>query len=173
MSPLCGCLSWWISSVEGLSRADASWRQAWLRKEEATPSITEFYAQLVGQASLCSTHSGVSEWGDGKGEVCSTCDIRGKEGASTLPIASIHTSPSCTPPTSGSSCLRNKFKKKKRNRNSLVVQWVKGLALSLLWLRSLLWHGFNPWSGNFCMPWVCPPPQTNKKLYAIYNSKML
>ena len=23
--------------------------------------------------------------------------------------------------------------------------------LSLQWLRSLLWHGFDPWPGNFCM----------------------
>ena len=29
---------------------------------------------------------------------------------------------------------------------------VKDLALSLLWLRSLLWYGFDPWSGNFRMP---------------------
>ena len=26
--------------------------------------------------------------------------------------------------------------------------------LSLLWLESLLWHGFDPWPRNFCMPWV-------------------
>ena len=29
------------------------------------------------------------------------------------------------------------------------VQWVKDLALSLQWLGSLLWHGFNPWLRNF------------------------
>ena len=28
------------------------------------------------------------------------------------------------------------------NRNSLVAQWVKDLALSLQWLRSMLWHSF-------------------------------
>lgn len=28
---------------------------------------------------------------------------------------------------------------------------VKDSALSLLWLRSLLWLGFDPWPGNFCM----------------------
>ena len=28
--------------------------------------------------------------------------------------------------------------------SSLVAQWVKDLALTLLWLRSLLWHGFWP-----------------------------
>ena len=26
-----------------------------------------------------------------------------------------------------------------------MVQQVKDLVLSLLWLRSLLWHEFNPW----------------------------
>ena len=30
------------------------------------------------------------------------------------------------------------------------------MALSLLWLRSLLWHGFNLWPKNFCMPRVQP-----------------
>ena len=37
-----------------------------------------------------------------------------------------------------------------KSQNSLVAQWVKGLAFSLLWL------GFNPWLGNFCMPWAQP-----------------
>ena len=33
----------------------------------------------------------------------------------------------------------------KKNRSSLVGQWVKDLALLLLW------HGFSPWPGNFPM----------------------
>ena len=33
--------------------------------------------------------------------------------------------------------------------SSLVAQWVKDLALSLLWLRSLLCQGFRPWPRNF------------------------
>ena len=33
-------------------------------------------------------------------------------------------------------------------------QWVKDLVLSLQWLRSLLWHRFDPWPGNFHMLWV-------------------
>ena len=37
---------------------------------------------------------------------------------------------------------------------SLVAQCVKDPALSLQQLRSLLWHGFDPWPGNFCMSWV-------------------
>ena len=33
----------------------------------------------------------------------------------------------------------------------------KDLALSLLWLGSLLWRGeFDPWAGNFHMPQVWP-----------------
>ena len=36
----------------------------------------------------------------------------------------------------------------KKNRSSLVAQWVKDLALPLLWLRLLLWHGFDPWPGT-------------------------
>ena len=35
-------------------------------------------------------------------------------------------------------------------QSSLVAQWVEELVLSLLWLRSLLWHGFDPW------PRECP-----------------
>ena len=46
---------------------------------------------------------------------------------------------------------------KKWERSFPVAQQVKDLALSLLWLRSLLWCcGFNPWPGNFCIPQVWP-----------------
>ena len=37
-----------------------------------------------------------------------------------------------------------------RSRSSLVVQGVKDLVVSLLW------HGFDPWPRNFCMPWAQP-----------------
>ena len=39
-------------------------------------------------------------------------------------------------------------------RSFLVAQRIKGLTLSLLQLRSLLWHGFDPRPGNFHRPWV-------------------
>ena len=39
-------------------------------------------------------------------------------------------------------------------RSSLVVQWVKDLVLPREWLGLLLWHGFDPRPGNFCMLWV-------------------
>ena len=35
-----------------------------------------------------------------------------------------------------------------------VAQCVKELAFLLQWLRSLLWHGLDPWPKNFHMPWV-------------------
>ena len=35
--------------------------------------------------------------------------------------------------------------------SSPVAKQVKDLALSLLWLRALLWCGLDPWPGNFCM----------------------
>ena len=38
-------------------------------------------------------------------------------------------------------------------RSSLVAHWIKDLVLLLQRLRSLLWYGFNPWAGNFCMLW--------------------
>ena len=37
-------------------------------------------------------------------------------------------------------------------RSTLVAQWVKDLALSLLHL----WCGFNPWPGNCHIPWGQP-----------------
>ena len=40
--------------------------------------------------------------------------------------------------------------------SSLVAQSTKDPALSLLWLWSLLWCGFDPWPGNFHLPWVQP-----------------
>jgi len=42
----------------------------------------------------------------------------------------------------------NKFLKACPSRSSLVAQWVKDPALSLPWLRSQLWLGFDPWPGN-------------------------
>ena len=42
---------------------------------------------------------------------------------------------------------------KEDGESSLVAQQVKDQALSLLWLRSQLWHRFDPWPRNFHMPW--------------------
>lgn len=42
--------------------------------------------------------------------------------------------------------------RKEGRRSSLVVQWVKDPALSLLWPRLLLWYRFHPWPWNFHMP---------------------
>ena len=36
----------------------------------------------------------------------------------------------------------------------MVAQWFKDLALSVLWLGSFLWPGFDPWLGNLCMHWA-------------------
>ena len=47
-------------------------------------------------------------------------------------------------------------KEKKKNYKNKIRQLfpdglaIEDLALSLLWLRALLWHGFHPWPGNFC-----------------------
>ena len=30
---------------------------------------------------------------------------------------------------------------------------VQRSGVSLLWLRTVLWCGFDPWPGNFCMLW--------------------
>ena len=46
--------------------------------------------------------------------------------------------------------------------STLVVRRVNDLV-SLQWLRSLLWHGFDPWPANFHMLWVRHPPQKKNK----------
>ena len=40
-----------------------------------------------------------------------------------------------------------------------MAQWVKDVVVLLQQLRSLLWHGFNPWPGNYHMLWA----QSKKK----------
>ena len=47
--------------------------------------------------------------------------------------------------------------------SSLVAQRVKDLVLLLLWLRSLLWHGFDLWPSNFHMLLAQP-----KNMYVYY-----
>ena len=37
-----------------------------------------------------------------------------------------------------------------------MVQWAKDSALSLQWLRLLLWHRFSPWPGDFHLLQVWP-----------------
>ena len=56
----------------------------------------------------------------------------------------------------GSSERRCRHTLKPRHWSSLVVQWVKGPALSLQWFGSLLWRGLDPWPGNFDVPWAWP-----------------
>ena len=51
---------------------------------------------------------------------------------------------------------------------------VKDLALSLLWLQSLLWLGLNPWPRNFHMPRVQqihPPPKKTQIVKSWKQSK--
>lgn len=47
--------------------------------------------------------------------------------------------------------------------SSLVAQWLKDPASSLLWLRLLLYHRFDPWTRNFCMPRAKQNKTTKKK----------
>ena len=43
-----------------------------------------------------------------------------------------------------------------------VVQWVKNLVLPQLWYRLQLWLKFDPWPGNFHMPWAQPKTKNQK-----------
>ena len=58
-------------------------------------------------------------------------------------------------------------------RSSLVVWWVKDLALSLQWLRSLLWCGFDSWTGNFYMLQVQPKKLLFSFLLMKYNTEFV
>ena len=60
---------------------------------------------------------------------------------------------------------KSKKKKKKRSRAPRVAQWIKDPVLSLLWYRSLLWHGFDPWPGNFHLWWAQPKKKKEKEEY--------
>ena len=46
-----------------------------------------------------------------------------------------------------------------------MVQWVKDPTLSVQWLGSLLWLGFDPRPENFHMPWMWP-----KKFQSLFQS---
>ena len=61
------------------------------------------------------------------------------------------------------------FYLKKKKWSSLVVQWIKDLVLSLLWLRLLLWHRFNPWPRNFHMPWMHPKRKKSSCMVVVYT----
>ena len=53
-----------------------------------------------------------------------------------------------------------------------MAQQVKDPVLSLLCLSSLLWHGFNLWPGNFCMPWAWQKKKKKKKKKNTYGGKI-
>ena len=40
--------------------------------------------------------------------------------------------------------------------NPALEQWVGDLALLWLWCGLQVWLKFDPWPGNFHMPWVWP-----------------
>ena len=44
-----------------------------------------------------------------------------------------------------------------------MAQWVKDPVLLMQWSRSLLWLGFNPRPGNFCMLQVHPKKRKREK----------
>ena len=52
---------------------------------------------------------------------------------------------------------------KTKTESPLVVQWVKDLVLSVQQLWSLLGSGFDPWPGNFHIPWVMKEKKKKKE----------
>ena len=49
------------------------------------------------------------------------------------------------------------------------MQQVKDLAFSQQQFGSLLWHGFDPWSGNFHMPWVQAKKKKKGKIKVMHK----
>ena len=54
-----------------------------------------------------------------------------------------------------------------------MAQWVKALALSLLWLWLLLWLGFDPWPGKFCMLQVQPEKEEGEEKHYLNSWRAL
>ena len=52
--------------------------------------------------------------------------------------------------------------------NIYLWEFPDGLAVKDLALL-LLWHGFDPWSENFLMPWVLPKKKKKKKEKSVYT----
>ena len=86
------------------------------------------------------SHSCSSSWTPGPGAfICSRCSPKKKKQTVTTDKSSVN---------QGFVSENYTRTKKIELPGSLAV---KDLALSLLWLESLLWHRFNPWPGNFYM----------------------
>ena len=58
---------------------------------------------------------------------------------------------------------RETDKRTRDGGSSLVAQWVKDMALSLEWLGSLLWLGFDPWPRNFHVSQAWPKKKKKDK----------
>lgn len=112
--------------MEGLGRAEASWGQAWFRKDGASPARSRFLAQTCwSDKSLLHSHphSGNSEWGDGKRVKSVSLVTWGvKKKHPLLPIASICFSPSCPPPHAAAWEINEN---EKRNIGKAVMLWYK------------------------------------------------
>ena len=70
---------------------------------------------------------------------------------------------------------KKKKSERKAYRSSLVAQQAKDLALLPQWLGLLLWYRYDPWPGNFHMPWPRPEKkraQTNDSTYEIQKGKI-
>ena len=71
------------------------------------------------------------------------------------------------------SCLRNiTWIKKGAYWSSLMAQWVKDQALSLLWLWLQLCHGFDRWPRKFYAPWAWPK-KGGGHTFILWNSILL
>ena len=54
-----------------------------------------------------------------------------------------------------------------------MAQQVKDLVLSLQQLGLLLWYRFDPWPGNFHMPWLWPKKRIASAWYTLFLSLSL
>ena len=77
------------------------------------------------------------------------------------------------PPYAIGAALKKKIiNKNDWNWSSPVTHWIKDPMLSLPCFRSLLWYGFDPWPGNFYVPWVQPKKKKKKRMMGAFKWKM-
>ena len=116
-------------------------------------NISNFTVSIILQSAYCfKKHQGVPLWLRGLRIWCCHC-----------------CGPGLVPGPGTSTCCRCVqtfyflIKKKIKTSSPLVVQQVKDPMSSLMWLRLLLWHRFDPCPRNFLMPWAQPKKKRKKK----------
>ena len=66
-------------------------------------------------------------------------------------------------------CHLHSMIQSKQCKSFLGVQWTEDPVLSLQWLGQLLQYGFDPWPGNFYVPWTQPEKKKKKSKQCVFK----